>query len=64
LTANTSPTDWRLQQELIPNQVAHAVVDHLEPIKVHEENGKQMVFTALLMLDEPAYPVNKKQPVR
>jgi len=57
-TANTSPADWLLQAEVIPDQMPHAVVDHLEPSRSMNKTGTND-FAALHMLDEPTYAIYK-----
>jgi len=47
LTANTSPNVGHTNQQLIPNQVSHAVINHLEPIKIHKENREQLIIVTL-----------------
>jgi len=38
-------------QQLIPNQVSHAVINHLEPIKIHKENREQLIIVTLRTFD-------------
>jgi len=52
LTANTSPKRLATtNQQLVPDQVSHAVIDHLEPIKIHKENRKQLISVTLRTFD-------------
>ncbi len=51
------------EQELISNQVAQAVVDHLESIEVQEENRKQMIFSAFRVFDQASESINEQKPI-
>src|SRR2546430_15759833 len=51
------------EQELVADQMAHAVVDHFEAVKIQKQNREQGVLTPLCVFDEPPKPVYEKQPV-
>ena len=62
--AGTPQSAAQLDQELIPGEVAKAVIDHLEPIEVQEQDGEPGVRVPIRPLDGALEPVHEQDAVR